>query len=179
MDTTRQRQTTSYAGMTRIRFEGLRSVPHSQPVGSPVVSDVNTTRTAPSPTGGSSGAHRAGGPYIGSMATARDWELVRRVVAALPEGTWTSYGDLAELIGTGPRQVGAYMRDGDVPRAYRVLTASGKVSEGFRWSDGRTGRDVPELLREDGVRVDRSGRADRSGRMYVYDLRLLAMELAD
>ncbi|GAB3653832.1 hypothetical protein GCM10028833_27030 [Glycomyces tarimensis] len=31
MDTTRQRQTTSYAGITRIRCEGLRSVPHSQP----------------------------------------------------------------------------------------------------------------------------------------------------
>ncbi|WP_169731982.1 MGMT family protein [Glycomyces arizonensis] len=113
------------------------------------------------------------------MATEQDWELVRRVVAALPEGTWTSYGDLAELIGTGPRQVGAYMRDGDVPRAYRVLTASGKVSEGFRWSDGRTGVDVPDLLREDGVSVSRGGVAARDQRMYVYDLRLLAMELAE
>lgn len=113
------------------------------------------------------------------VATEQDWELVRRVVAALPEGTWTSYGDLAELIGTGPRQVGAYMRDGDVPRAYRVLTASGKVSDGFRWSDGRTGRDVPDLLREDGVSVSRGGVADRGQRMYVYDLRLLVMEMAD
>jgi alkylated DNA nucleotide flippase Atl1 len=122
---------------------------------------------------------RSGGPYIGPVATERDWELVRRVVAALPEGTWTSYGDLAELIGTGPRQVGAFMRDGDVPQAYRVLTAAGKVSEGFRWSDGRTGRDVPDLLREDGVSVSRAGVADRAQRMYVYDLRLLAMELDD
>ncbi|WP_460497882.1 MGMT family protein [Glycomyces tarimensis] len=114
------------------------------------------------------------------MTTERDWELVRRVVAALPEGTWTSYGDLAELIGTGPRQVGAFMRDdGDVERAYRVLTASGKVSEGFRWSDGRSGRDVPELLREDGVKVSAGGVADRQQRMYVYDLRLLAMEIDD
>ena len=111
------------------------------------------------------------------MATERDWELVRRLVSALPEATWTSYGDLAELIGTGPRQVGAYMRDADVPRAYRVLTARGTVSEGFRWSDGRTGRDVPDLLREDGVTVNRRGAAAQSQRMSVYDLRLLAMEL--
>ncbi|WP_030160034.1 MGMT family protein [Glycomyces sp. NRRL B-16210] len=111
------------------------------------------------------------------MTTEREWELVRRVVEALPEGTWTSYGDLAELIGTGPRQVGAYMRDGDVGRAYRVLTAGGTVSEGFRWSDGRTGKDVPDLLREDGVKVNARGRADRSQRMSVYDLKLLAAEL--
>jgi len=111
------------------------------------------------------------------MATERDWERVRRVVEALPEGTWTSYGDLAELIGTGPRQVGAYMRDGNVARAYRVLTAGGTVSEGFRWADGRTGRDVPELLRADGVKVSAKGRADRAQRMSVYDLKLLAAEL--
>jgi alkylated DNA nucleotide flippase Atl1 len=113
------------------------------------------------------------------MATERDWERVRRIVEALPEGTWTSYGDLAELIGTGPRQVGAYMRDGNVARAYRVLTAGGTVSEGFRWADGRTGRDVPELLRADGVTVSAKGRADRAQRMSVYDLKLLAAELEE
>lgn len=102
---------------------------------------------------------------------------MRRVVEALPEGTWTSYGDLAELIGTGPRQVGAYMRDGEVERAYRVLTAGGTVSEGFRWSDGRSGKDVPDLLREDGVTVSAKGRADQSQRMSVYDLKLLKAEL--
>ena len=114
------------------------------------------------------------------MTTERDWELVRRVVDALPEGTWTSYGDLAELIGTGPRQVGAFMRDdGGVARAYRVLTAGGTVSEGFRWSDGRGGREVPDLLRADGVSVSAKGRADRSQRMSVYDLKLLAAELEE
>jgi alkylated DNA nucleotide flippase Atl1 len=113
------------------------------------------------------------------MTSEQDWDLVKRVVEALPEGTWTSYGDLAELIGTGPRQVGAYMKDGDVTRAYRVLTAGGTVSEGFRWSDGRSGKDVPDLLREDGVRVSTGGRADRSQRMSVYDLKLLAAELDD
>ncbi|RRS01625.1 MGMT family protein [Glycomyces terrestris] len=111
------------------------------------------------------------------MTSEQDWDLVKRVVEALPDGTWTSYGDLAELIGTGPRQVGAYMRDGDVSRAYRVLTAGGTVSEGFRWSDGRSGKDVPDLLREDGVTVSRSGRADKAQRMFVYDLKLLAAEL--
>lgn len=116
---------------------------------------------------------------LAGMATEQDWDLVKRVVEALPEGTWTSYGDLAELIGTGPRQVGAYMRDGDVTRAYRVLTAGGTVSDGFRWSDGRSGKDVPDLLREDGVRVNTKGRADQSQRMSVYDLKLLAAELAD
>jgi alkylated DNA nucleotide flippase Atl1 len=113
------------------------------------------------------------------MTSEQDWDLVKRVVEALPEGTWTSYGDLAELIGTGPRQVGAYMKDGDVTRAYRVLTAGGTVSEGFRWGDGRSGKDVPDLLREDGVRVSTGGRADRTQRMSVYDLKLLAAELDD
>lgn len=125
-------------------------------------------------TGAAPGVDRLAG-----MTTEADWDLVKRVVEALPEGTWTSYGDLAELIGTGPRQVGAYMRDGGVAKAYRVLTAGGTVSEGFRWSDGRSGRDVPDLLREDGVTVSRTGRADRSQRMSVYDLKLLAQELDD
>jgi alkylated DNA nucleotide flippase Atl1 len=111
------------------------------------------------------------------VASEGDWELVRRVVEALPDGTWTSYGDLAALIGTGPRQVGAFMRDGGAERAHRVLTASGRVSEGFRWSDGRPGHDVLDLLRDEGVSVSRRGVADPGQRMSVYDLRLLAIEI--
>jgi len=32
----------------------------------------------------------------------RDWSLLRKACAALPPGTWTTYGDLAELIGSPP-----------------------------------------------------------------------------
>jgi alkylated DNA nucleotide flippase Atl1 len=80
----------------------------------------------------------------------RDWSLLRRACASLPSGTWTTYGDLAELIGSHPVPVGVHLATQSVPNAWRVLMADGTVSPGFRWPDGRND-DPLELLTSEGV----------------------------
>lgn len=53
-------------------------------------------------------------------------ERVLRAVEQVPEGRVVSYGDLAELVGTSPRQVGSVMRHwgGTVPW-WRVTSHAG------------------------------------------------------
>lgn len=71
--------------------------------------------------------------------------LVERVLLAVdqvPPGGVVSYGDLAELVGTGPRQVGAVMsRHGSAVTWWRVTNASGDLPAHLRdeafahWAD--------------------------------------------
>jgi len=67
-------------------------------------------------------------------------EKVLRAVEAIPRGRVASYGDIAALVGCGPRQVGRVMRHhgGNVPW-WRVTSASGDlvVLEAARpmWAD--------------------------------------------
>ena len=59
-------------------------------------------------------------------------EAVRRVVAAIPEGTVATYGQIAEHVGIGPRQVGWALRHIPVGRQcpwHRVVNAQGRISE--------------------------------------------------
>ena len=57
----------------------------------------------------------------GEEPDGRDWSLLRKACAALPTGTWTTYGDLAELIGSHPVPVGVHLAHHPVPNAWRVL----------------------------------------------------------
>ncbi|MEU9125502.1 DUF262 domain-containing protein [Streptomyces sp. NPDC048506] len=94
-------------------------------------------------------------------------------VAALPHGTWTSYGDLAAFIGSGAQAVGNHLaRTEGVVNAYRVLNADGKIAEGFQWT-GQDGGDVRARLRADGIRFTASGAADPAQRLTSDDLALL------
>ena len=79
-------------------------------------------------------------------------EEVLRLVEAVPPGSVTTYGDLAEMVGRGgPRQVGAVMarHGGGVPW-WRVVRADGRPA------DGLTERALRRLV-EEGVPV-RDGR---------------------
>ena len=54
-------------------------------------------------------------------------ERVLRAVELVPAGRVVSYGDLAALVGTGPRQVGSVMRHyGSNVAWWRVTNASGE-----------------------------------------------------
>lgn len=80
-------------------------------------------------------------------------EAVLEVVEQIPPGRVASYGDVAELAGCGPRQVGSVMRRyGSGVAWWRVLRADGRVVPEL------AGRAVPHLLAE-GVPV-RDGRVD-------------------
>ncbi|WP_137992293.1 GmrSD restriction endonuclease domain-containing protein [Streptomyces vilmorinianum] len=82
-----------------------------------------------------------------------EWLRLRKVLASLPAGSWTTYKDLAAATGAGiPQTVGAYLaKHADVPNAHRVLRADGTSSPDFSWFDGRT-ESQREALEREGVR---------------------------
>ena len=58
---------------------------------------------------------------------------IRLAVSLVPAGSVVSYGDVAALVGTGPRQVGAFMRDhGEDLPWWRVVNASGELPPRLR-----------------------------------------------
>jgi alkylated DNA nucleotide flippase Atl1 len=103
-----------------------------------------------------------------------DWtEMIATVLERMPDGTWTTYGDLARLTGHHQREIGGHIaRAHDLKNAWRVLLAEGKVSPNFAWPGEDLG-DPHALLRKEGVRFSPSLVADRTQRLHVEDLRKL------
>lgn len=85
---------------------------------------------------------------------------VAAILAEIPAGRWTSYGDVAIVAGTWAQPLAAIIANFPVVNAWRVLQSGGTISPGFRWSEpGRT--DAPQTaLEEEGLRFDEEGRAD-------------------
>jgi 5-methylcytosine-specific restriction enzyme B len=105
------------------------------------------------------------------------WSVLRDALALIGSGSWTTYGDLAEVAGLSAQSVGQFVANqGDLPNGYRVLQADGSISSGFRWSDSRTD-DPRDVLRQEGVEFDEHGRALQSQRITAEDLRELLADL--
>jgi alkylated DNA nucleotide flippase Atl1 len=71
---------------------------------------------------------------VGNRADVEDYvELVLSAVEQIPPGQVATYGDLAELVGTGgPRQVGSVMsRHGAGVPWWRVVRADGRPAKGL------------------------------------------------
>jgi len=102
-----------------------------------------------------------------------DWTALHELLALVPAGTWTSYGDLASVIDTAPVPLGRHLANcGECVNAHRVLNASGASSSEFRWTDpDRTGTQQ-EALEAEGV-VFTGGRADPQRRLDPTQLRNL------
>lgn len=115
---------------------------------------------------------------IGGVKAAREewpgWAELRAALVVMPSGTWTTYGDVAELIGSHPVPVGTYLgSNSSLMGAYRVLTAEGKISPAFRWPEGSDRKPPTDLLMSEGVRFDSSARAHRSQRLTAAELATL------
>lgn len=105
-----------------------------------------------------------------------DFTRAAAFIAAIPEGSWASYGDVAQAGGNakGAQAIGDWLRrKGDeVPHVYRVLTVKGFVADSFRPagpgvpSDGSS---VRALLRREGVMIDPKGRASANQRFRPED----------
>lgn len=108
--------------------------------------------------------------HEGDTTIAPMWRRLRQLLAALPAGRWTSYGDLARAIGTGAQPVGNYVRSNKLPNAYRILRNNGELSPGFQWIDEDDDRDPMELLRAEGVTFSERGIADPSQRLSAAEL---------
>ncbi len=93
---------------------------------------------------------------VGPGFHARVWKLVRRV----PEGSITTYGDVAAALGlrSVARKVGHALaglpEDQDVPW-HRVVNAQGRIS---RPAESASGTEQRRRLAAEGVAVDPSGR---------------------
>lgn len=98
------------------------------------------------------------------------WDQVNRALLELPAGSWTTYSDLAALIGSHPVPVGMRLATKSVPNAHRVLQVDGHVSPGFRWLDPARTDDPYDLLVAEGILFDDQRRADQGQRVGVDQL---------
>jgi alkylated DNA nucleotide flippase Atl1 len=60
-------------------------------------------------------------------------QLIDDLVAAIPGGNWTSYGEIAEAVGTNGQTVGNRIAKSEIPGAWRVLRTNGTVAPNFNW----------------------------------------------
>lgn len=100
----------------------------------------------------------------------RDWSVVHQAIMAIPAGRWSSYGDVASLVGTHPVPLGVHLASTPIPGAHRVLQGGGTISTGFRWPDPADDRDPRTVLEEEGLRFGENGAADEAARLATADL---------
>lgn len=85
---------------------------------------------------------------------------IYKVVRKIPEGTVATYGQIGEMAGTGPRQVGQALKalppDSNCPW-HRVINAQGRVS--LRTSSGKAHLVQERLLESEGIEF-RNGKVD-------------------
>ncbi|MFJ3662622.1 DNA-binding protein [Streptomyces sp. NPDC090119] len=105
--------------------------------------------------------------------TRKDWTMLHTLLGAVPTGQWTTYGDVAAVIGSHAVPVGRHLSAcSQCPSPWRVLNAAGRVSDGFQWTD-QTRTDTPmEILKAEGVHFD-GAIADAEMRLGQDDLRRL------
>lgn len=116
------------------------------------------------------------GPVITGKASPEDsplWHSLNQLLALLPAGRWTTYGDLAKAIGTGPQAVGNRIATSPAPKSHRVLNVQGQVSEGFRWLEPERTDDPRKVLEQEGLRFSAAGKADPTQRLSTADLEQL------
>ncbi len=108
------------------------------------------------------------------------WTRMSEALLAIPTGAWTSYGDLAALLGTHQVPLGTRLAKHAAPNAYRVLRVDGSISPDFRWTSEDHQGDPRAVLESEGVRFDEEGKADQAQRLNPSDLaHLLGLDAAD
>lgn len=86
---------------------------------------------------------------------------VASIIAGIPAGRWTSYGDVAIVANTYPQPLAAVLSSFPMANAWRVLQGGGTISTGFRWSEPGRSDDPRSVLEGEGVEFDADGRANR------------------
>ncbi len=105
-----------------------------------------------------------------TSVTAERWELLDKALAALPTSSWTTYGDVAALIGSHPVPVGERLANHPTVNAHRVLRVDGTLSPGFRWTDPAITAKPFDVLDAEGVEFDENGRANPNQRITSEEL---------
>ncbi len=101
-----------------------------------------------------------------------DWSALHTILEALPAGHWTTYGSLADAVGTAAQPLGAHVATcQQCTNAHRILKSDGTVAPNFRWSDPDDERDPMEMLRAEGALVN--GKPDPARELSSDDLQVL------
>ena len=127
---------------------------------------------------GASGGSRSSAPLGGRvslrLAMTMDLHRARRFIEAVPDGSWTTYKDVATAAGNsnGAMAIGTWLRNsgGAIKNYWRVLNVKGVVPDAFVGGgsgplDAVAARD---LLRREGVGVDADGRV-RQRQRFTYE----------
>ena len=103
-----------------------------------------------------------------------DFDRAAAFIAAVPQGRWTAYKDVAEAGGNdrGAQAIGDWLRrrGDEVEHVHRVLRIDGFVPDAFRPAGPgipANAERVRELLQREGVRIDSAGRASARQRFTV------------
>lgn len=108
-----------------------------------------------------------------------DWTSLHQILEAMPPGTWTSYINLAEVVGTGAQALSSHLRNHvGCTNAYRVLTWDGRIAEGFRWSDPEDDRNLLDVLTDEGIEFS-DLQASKTALLQPEDLRTLLDDQAE
>lgn len=101
-----------------------------------------------------------------------DWSALHAILEAMPVGHWTTYGSLADAIGTAAQPLGTHVATCQrCTNAHRILTSEGTVAANFRWNDPGDARDPIEMLQAEGALLD--GKPDRARELSSDDLQIL------
>jgi alkylated DNA nucleotide flippase Atl1 len=91
----------------------------------------------------------------------RDWSDVHALISVVGPGHWTSYGDIAQVVGLPALAIGQHISScASCPHgAHRVLMQGGSPSDGFHWGAPDDDRDLREVLAGEGLTFDANGKA--------------------
>jgi len=108
----------------------------------------------------------------GSHTPVRDWTNLHEILDMIRPGEWTTYGELAAVVGTHPNPLGQHLaKCTECHNAWRVLGADGKPRPNFSWSDPTDRRTCREALEEEGIPFNSAGAADPAHRLAAPELR--------
>jgi alkylated DNA nucleotide flippase Atl1 len=101
-----------------------------------------------------------------------DWSGLHAILEAVPAGHWTTYGSLADAVGTAAQPLGAHVATcQQCTNAHRILKGRGTVAPSFRWSDPDDDRDPMEMLRAEGALIN--GKPDPARELSSDELQVL------
>lgn len=110
-------------------------------------------------------------------AAAFDWTPLHDILAALPEGRWASYGDIAAIVGTAAQPLGNHLSAcSECSNAWRVLGSRGQSSENFAWSDPSRADTQQGVLQSEGIHFNERRQADPAARLTAEELDQLVTE---
>lgn len=94
-------------------------------------------------------------------------QLIDDLVAAIPEGNWTSYGEIAKAVGTNGQTVGNRIAKSNVAGAWRVLRINGTLAPGFNWPDNSPYSQMQprDVLESEGIEFDSKDQASMSRKL--------------